>query len=60
MCAWIERARDDPTTRCLYAAQAETLGGKIRGDIVEAPFDQRADDLDALLDYAKAHGAADS
>jgi hypothetical protein len=59
-CAWIERARDQPATRCLYTAQTDTLGGKIGGEIVQVKLDNDGDDLDALFDYARAQGAAEA
>jgi hypothetical protein len=59
-CAWIERARDPPATRCLYTAQTDTLGGKIGGEIVQVPLDNDGDDLDALFNYARAQGAAEA
>jgi hypothetical protein len=59
-CAWIERAHDQPATRALCTAQTDTLGGKIGGETVRVPLDNEGDDLDALLDYAKAQGAIDA
>jgi hypothetical protein len=59
-CAWIERAHDQPATRCLYTAQTDTLGGKIWGETVQVPLDNEGDDFDVLMDYARAQGAADA